>query len=105
MLNACEIDKQRVQVILFDNVKNMRKNNDDMAVPSVSCVSHTLQLVVLEGLLSQCSVTHSPANTRKVGANVVIACRIRKNHMKVHTLFQQNKKNYLGTAWMQVLLS
>ena len=58
----------------------------------MSCCSHTHQLTVLEGLLSQCSITHSPANTRKVDANVVIACRIRKSHMKIYTLFQQNKK-------------
>ena len=63
-----------------------------MEEPSVSCVSHTLKLAVLEGLLSQCSVTHSPADTRKVEANVVIACRIRRSHMKVYTLFQQKKK-------------
>ena len=36
-------------------------------------VSDTLQLAVLEGLLSQCSVTHSPANTRKVEDNVALA--------------------------------
>ena len=35
-----------------------------MEVPSVSCVSHT-SAAAHEGLLSQCSVTHSPANTRK----------------------------------------
>ena len=35
--------------------------------------SHTLQLAVHEGLLSQCSITDSPANTRKVEANVGIA--------------------------------
>ena len=58
----CEIDKQRVHVILQDNIKNMQKEIDDMEVPSVDCVSHT----PLEGLLSQCSITASPANTRKV---------------------------------------
>ena len=59
MLNACEIDKQRVHVTLCNNVRNME-------VPSVGCISHTLQLAAHEGLLSQCSVTDSPANTRKV---------------------------------------
>ena len=69
-----------------------------MEEPSVSCVSYTLKLAVLEGLLSQCSITHSPANTRKVEANVVKACRIRKSHMKVYTLFQQNKKKLLRNS-------
>ena len=41
MLNACEIDKQRVHIILRNNIRNMKKNNDDMEEPSVSCISHT----------------------------------------------------------------
>ena len=93
MLNACQIEKQHIHVILNDNVRNMKKTVDDMEVPSVCCVSLTRQLAVHEGLLSQCSLTDSPANTRKVVSqcwnNI---CRIRKSHMKVYTLFQQNKK-------------
>ena len=73
MLNLCEIDKQRDHVILFDNIRNMKKAVDDMEEPSVGCVSHTLQLAVHKGLLSQCSITHSPAHTRKMEANVAIA--------------------------------
>ena len=52
MLNACEID-----VISCDNVRNMKQALDDIEVPSVGCVLHTLQLAVYEGLLSQRSVT------------------------------------------------
>ena len=65
---------------------------DDMKVPSVSCASHTLQLAAHEGLLSQCSITDSPANTRKVEANVAIACTIRKIRMKIYTLVNKIKK-------------
>ena len=50
----------------------MKKAMDDMEVPSVGCVTHTLQLAVHVGLLSQCSVTDSPTNTTKM-ANVAIA--------------------------------
>ena len=39
----------------------------------VWAASLTLQLAVHEGLLSQCSVTVSPADTRKMEANVAIA--------------------------------
>ena len=42
MLNACEVDKQLIHVVLCDNVRNMKKAMDDMEVPSVGCVSHTL---------------------------------------------------------------
>ena len=68
----CEIDKQRIHVILRDNVRNMKKAIDDMEVPCI---------------------TASPANTRKVVGQCFSAiCRIRKSHDKVCTLFQQNKK-------------
>ena len=91
MLNVCKIDKQRVGVIFHDNIRNMKKAIYDMEALSVGCVSHTLQLTVYEGLLSQCSVTESPANTRKVvGQCCNSICRIRKSHMKLYTLFQQN---------------
>ncbi len=43
-------------------VKKMKKAMDDMGVPSMGCVAHTLQLVVHEGLLSQCSLV----NARKI---------------------------------------
>ena len=61
--------------------------------------THTLKLAVHEGLLSQCSATDSPANTRKVVGHCCNSiCRIRKRHMKVYTLFQQKKtiKEQLG---------
>ena len=47
----------------------MKKAVDDMEVPSIGCVSHT-SAAVHEFLLSQRSITDSPANTRKVEANV-----------------------------------
>ena len=64
-----------------------------MEAPSVGCISLTHQLAVHEVLLLQCSVTDSPANTRKVvGQCCISICKIRKSHTKVYTLFQQNKK-------------
>ena len=44
-----------------------------MEVPSVGCISYTLQLAVYEGLLSQCSVIDTPANEGRWLANVVMA--------------------------------
>ncbi len=66
MLNSWGIEKQRVHVILRDNAQNMKKAMDDMGVPSMRCVAHTLQLVVHEGLLSQRSVTDTLVNARKI---------------------------------------
>ena len=92
MLNACEIDKQQVDVILLDNVRNMKKQWMIWRY-QLWAASQTLKLDVHEVLLSQCSVTDSPANKRKVeGQCWNSICRIRKSHMKVFTLFQQNEK-------------
>lgn len=66
MLNAWEIDKQRVHVILRDNARNMKKAMEDLGVPSMGCVAHTLQLAVHEGLLSQRSITETMAVARKI---------------------------------------
>ena len=68
----CELDRQCGRVILHDNIRNMKQAVDDMEASSVGCVSNT-SAAVHEGLLSQCSITDSPANTRRVEANVGIA--------------------------------
>ncbi len=57
-------------LFFWDNVRNMKKAVDDTGVPSMRCVTHTLQLVVHEGLLSQRSVTDTRANTRKIIGHV-----------------------------------
>ena len=64
-----------------------------MEVPSVCCVSHTS--AVHEGLLSQCTSQTDLLTQGGRSANVGIACRIRKSHMKVYTLFQQNRNKKL----------
>ena len=42
-MNVCKVDKQRVHVILCNNVRNMKKAVDDVEVPSVGYVSYTLK--------------------------------------------------------------
>ncbi|GAA6094340.1 zinc finger BED domain-containing protein 4-like [Tachysurus ichikawai] len=44
----------------------MKKAMDDLRVPSLGCVTHSLQLVVNEGLLSQGSVSDVIASARKI---------------------------------------
>ena len=64
-----------------------KKAMDDVEVPSVGCAGCT------QSLLSQRSITDSPDNARKVvGPCCNTTCRIRKSHMKIYALFQQNKK-------------
>ncbi|KAL0199412.1 hypothetical protein M9458_007952 [Cirrhinus mrigala] len=69
MLNNWEIHLKKVHVILRDNASNMKAAMEDMAVPSLGCFAHTLQLVVHEGLMSQRSVSDTLANSRKIVAH------------------------------------
>ncbi|KAL0200887.1 hypothetical protein M9458_004074, partial [Cirrhinus mrigala] len=69
MLNNWEIHLKKVHVILRDKASNMKAAMEDMAVPSLGCFAHTLQLVVHEGLMSQHSVSDALANSRKIVAH------------------------------------
>ena len=69
MLNNWEITLEKVHVILRDSASNMKAAMEDMAVPSLGCFAHTPQLVVHEGLMSQCSVSDALANSRKIVAH------------------------------------
>lgn len=69
MLNNWQIHLKKVHVILRDNASNMKAAMEDMAVPSLGCFAHTLQLVVHEGLMSQRSVSDALANSRKIVAH------------------------------------
>ncbi len=66
MLDGWKIPIAKVHVILRDNASNMKKVMDDLGVPSLGCVVHSLQLVVNEGLLSQRSVSDAIASARKI---------------------------------------
>ena len=46
-MNMCETDKQSIHVILRDSVRYKRKALDHMEVPSVGCITHTLQLAAI----------------------------------------------------------
>ncbi|KAA8577696.1 hypothetical protein FQN60_016783, partial [Etheostoma spectabile] len=66
MLNAWGIDKQHVHVILRDNARTMKKAMDELGVPSLGCIAHSLQLAVHEGLLSQRNIIDALANDGKI---------------------------------------
>nr|XP_023657625.1 zinc finger BED domain-containing protein 4-like [Paramormyrops kingsleyae] len=66
MLKDWKIQLAKVHVIVRDNASNMKKAMEEIAVPSLGCFAHTLQLVVHEGLISQRSVSDAIANARKI---------------------------------------
>ena len=53
MLAEWEIKHDQVHLVLRDNAANMAKAMRDPSLPSLGCFSHTLQLVVHDGVLSQ----------------------------------------------------
>lgn len=54
-----------VHVVFQDNAKNIIKPMSDAELPSLPCTTHTLQLKVREGLLSQRSVADVVATGHK----------------------------------------
>ena len=57
MLSAWKISKENVHVVLRDNASNMGRAMKDADLSSYGCFTHSLQLVVNDGILSQCIVT------------------------------------------------
>ncbi|XP_070410531.1 zinc finger BED domain-containing protein 4-like [Nothobranchius furzeri] len=69
MLNNWGIPLEKVHVILRDNASYVKAALEDVAVPSLGCFAHTLQLVVHEGLMSQRCVSDALANSRNIVAH------------------------------------
>ncbi|XP_070847165.1 zinc finger BED domain-containing protein 4-like [Chaetodon trifascialis] len=65
-LETWGIPKSSVHVVVRDSAKNMIKAMNEAGLPSLSCVAHTFQLAVNEGLLSQRSVSDAVAIGRKI---------------------------------------
>ncbi|KAJ4942911.1 hypothetical protein JOQ06_005423 [Pogonophryne albipinna] len=66
MLAKWDLDNDKVHVVMRDNAANMKKAFADMGVQSLGCFAHTLQLVVIQGLLAQRSIIDAVANARKL---------------------------------------
>ncbi|KAI4801226.1 hypothetical protein KUCAC02_000150 [Chaenocephalus aceratus] len=63
MLAKWDIENDKVHVVMRDNAANMKKAFADMGVQSLGCFAHTLQLVVIQGLLaSEASSMLSPTH-------------------------------------------
>ena len=66
MLSEWDIEKLSVQLVLRDNAANMEKAMRDAAIPSYGCFTHSLQLVVNDGVLVQCCVNELLAICRHI---------------------------------------
>lgn len=66
MFAQWNIKKTDVHVVIRDNARNMQKAMDECGVKSLGCMSHTLQLAVHDGVLSQRSICDCVSIGRKV---------------------------------------
>ncbi|KAM4795879.1 zinc finger BED domain-containing protein 4-like [Rhinophrynus dorsalis] len=66
MLETWGIQKSSVHVVVRDSARNMIRGMEDAGVQSISCVAHTLQLAVSEGLLSQRSIADAVGVGRRI---------------------------------------
>jgi len=66
LLEAWNIDKRRVHTVVRDNAANMVAGIRQCGLSGVSCVIHTLQLVIKDSILVQKSVTDMLVRCRKI---------------------------------------
>lgn len=66
MLNTWDLDTSRIHLVVRDNAANITKGCDIAGFESVSCFIHTIQLVVMEGIKSQRSISDLIAVSRKI---------------------------------------
>ncbi|KAK0138931.1 Zinc finger BED domain-containing protein 4 [Merluccius polli] len=106
MFQTWGIQREKIHAILTDNAKNMQKAMRDAGFPGLSCMAHTLQLAVHEGILSQRSISditasgrcivghfkHSPlAYTRLENVQKTLGQPIKKLHQDVSTRWNKQK--------------
>ena len=65
MLREWEIPKEKVHLFLVKNASNMRRAMLDAHIPFLGCFSHTLQLVINDGVFSQRYVNDLVATCRR----------------------------------------
>ena len=102
MLQVWNIDRSRVHILIRDNAANLVKGCNDANIKSVSCFIHTLQLVILEGLKSQRSLTDLIASCRKLVGHFrhsSKACSALKNIQTELSVPQRKLVQDVQTRW------
>lgn len=66
MLTDWNILKSSIHAFITDNAKNMIKGMNNIQLPNISCFSHSIQLIVREGVLNQQIVIDTLKKGRKI---------------------------------------
>ena len=53
MINYWKISKEQIHLVLTDNASNMKKALRDANLSGFGCFAHSLQLVVIDGVISR----------------------------------------------------
>ena len=66
ILDKWDISHNHVQFVFSDNASNMVKAMQDASLPHFDCFTHSLQLVVKDGLLSQRAISDITAVCKSI---------------------------------------
>jgi len=80
LLDSWDIEKSRVHAVVRDNVTNMVASIEKSELPAIGCTIHTLQLVIKDCIMTQCTVIDMLARSRKIVGH------FRHSHLAVEHL-------------------
>ena len=66
LLDSWKVPKTRVHTVVLDNATNIVAGVEQCGLPSIGCVIHTLQLIIKDCRLAQCSVSDMLARCWKI---------------------------------------
>ena len=66
LLDSWKVPKTRVHTVVRDNTANMVAGIEQCSLPAIGCAIHTLQLVIKDCILCQCSVSDMLARCQKM---------------------------------------
>ena len=108
MISNWKISKERIYLVLTDNVNNIKKAVSDCNLHGYGCFAHSLQLVVIDGVLSQRIAIDALAVSRKIVGHFkhsTLAYHLldeiqERLHMKKHKLQQDEPTRWNSTLFM-----
>uniref|UniRef100_A0A1X7TW25 DUF659 domain-containing protein n=1 Tax=Amphimedon queenslandica TaxID=400682 RepID=A0A1X7TW25_AMPQE len=84
MFEILDISHKQIYIVLHDNATNIVKALNDASLPHYGCFTHSIQLVVHDGVLSQRAVINILARCRKIvgwNSSLYMLQRLQKEKM------------------------
>ena len=106
MLDKWDISHDRVHLVLSDNASNMVKAMQDVSLPHFGCFAHSLQLVVIDGLLSQRAIADITAVFKSIVGHFHRSSIASHNLTRIQQSLgipQHKLKQEVATRWNSIL--